>query len=181
MENSPQRCYVCKSTDLGIILRIAQQAGLGQVLMGANADDLGDYRPGLRAAAELSVRSPLAELKFSKPEVRRLARALGLGNWNYPSSPCLASRIPYGSPVTRDKLTRIAQGEAYLRAMNFALVRVRSDGPTARIEVGPEEIERLAGLSGLVAGYFKQLGFRYVTLDLEGYRTGSLNEVLKGK
>jgi uncharacterized protein len=169
---------VCKSTDLGIILRIAHQAGFGQVLMGANADDLGDYRPGLRAAAELQVRSPLAEVKLSKPEVRRLARALGLGNWNHPSSPCLASRIPYGTPVTRDKLARIAQGEAYLRAMNFGLVRVRSDGPTARIEVGAGDIERLAGMGGLVVGYFKQIGFRYVTLDLEGYRSGSLNEVL---
>ena len=181
VENSPQRCYVCKSTDLGIILRIAEQAGFGQVLMGANADDLGDYRPGLRAAAELQVRSPLAEVKMSKPEVRRLARALGLGNWNHPSSPCLASRIPYGTPVTRDKLARIAQGEAYLRAMNFNPVRVRSDGPTARIEVGAGEIERLAGLGGLVVGYFKQIGFQYVTLDLEGFRSGSLNEVLKRK
>jgi pyridinium-3,5-biscarboxylic acid mononucleotide sulfurtransferase len=179
VENSPNRCYVCKSTDLTIITEIAQKAGIQHVLLGANADDLSDYRPGLRAAAELSVLSPLAEAHLNKREIRTLARQLGLGNWNHPSSPCLASRIPYGVPVTYEKLEQVSQGEAYLHALNFEIVRVRNTGPTAKIEVLPGEIERLIQLRELVTGYFKQIGFKYVTLDLEGYRTGSLNEVLE--
>ena len=181
VENSPNRCYVCKSTDLTIITEIAQKAGIQHVLLGANADDLSDYRPGLRAAAELSVLSPLAEARLNKREIRTLARQLGLGNWNHPSSPCLASRIPYGIPVTYEKLEQVAQGEAYLHALNFEIVRVRNTGPTAKIEVLPGEIERLISMRELVTGYFKQIGFKYVTVDLEGYRTGSLNEVLNPK
>lgn len=179
VENSPNRCYVCKSTDLTIITEIAQKAGIQHVLLGANADDLSDYRPGLRAAAELSVLSPLAEAHLNKREIRILARQLGLGNWNHPSSPCLASRIPYGIPVTFEKLEQVAQGEAYLHALNFEIVRVRNTGPTAKIEVLPGEIERLISMRELVTGYFKQIGFKYVSVDLEGYRTGSLNEVLE--
>ena len=178
VENSPNRCYVCKSTDLTIITEIAEKAGIQHVLLGANLDDMGDYRPGLRAAAELSVLSPLAEAHLAKREIRILARELGLGNWNHPSSPCLASRIPYGIPVTFEKLEQVAQGEAYLHALNFEIVRVRNTGPTAKIEVLPGEIERLIRVRELVSGYFKQIGFKYVTVDLEGYRTGSLNEVL---
>ena len=178
VENSPRRCYVCKSTDLSMINAIASQAGFAAVLMGANADDLNDYRPGLKAADEQHVLSPLAAVGLRKREVRLLAKALGLGNWNHPSSPCLASRIPYGTPVTREKLEQVARGEAYLRALNFGVVRVRNSGPTARIEVLPEDIARLVNLRDMVAAYFKQIGFQYVTLDLEGYRSGSLNEVL---
>lgn len=181
VDNSPDRCYVCKSVDLGIITEMAQKAGIRHVLMGANADDLGDYRPGLRAAAELSVVSPLAEVGLTKKEVRTLARELGLGNWNHPSSPCLASRIPYGIKVTRDKLEQIAQGEAYLRALNFDVVRVRNNGILARIEVLPDEIGRLMTLREEIVAYFKQIGFQYVTVDLEGFRSGSLNEALKRK
>lgn len=181
VENAPNRCYVCKSVDLGIISEIASKAGIQHVLMGANADDLGDYRPGLRAAKELGVRSPLAELGFTKKDVRALAKSLGLGNWNHPSSPCLASRIPYGTPVTREKLEQVAAGEAYLRALNFPVVRVRNTGPLARIEVPTAEIERLIGLRETVTAYFKQIGFQYVTVDLEGFRSGSLNEVLRKK
>jgi pyridinium-3,5-biscarboxylic acid mononucleotide sulfurtransferase len=179
VENNPNRCYVCKSTDLGIITSLAQQANFAYVLLGANADDLGDYRPGLRAARELNVVSPLAEVGLTKKEVRQLSRELGLGNWNYPSSPCLASRIPYGVPVTREKLAQIAQGESYLRALNFVVVRVRNNGTTAKIEVPAEDIARLVELREMIVGYFKQIGFQYVTIDLEGYRSGSLNEVLK--
>jgi pyridinium-3,5-biscarboxylic acid mononucleotide sulfurtransferase len=176
--NNPDRCYVCKSVDLGMINDIALKAGIRHVLLGANADDLGDYRPGLRAAAELNVISPLAEAGLTKKEVRILSRELGLGNWNHPSSPCLASRIPYGIQVTREKLEQIAQAEAYLHALNFQIVRVRNTGPTARIEVAPREIERLVSLRETIVAYFKQVGFEYVTLDLEGYRMGSLNKVL---
>lgn len=179
VENTPNRCYICKSTDLGIISEIAQQAGIPYVLLGANADDLGDYRPGLKAAKELGVISPLAEVGLTKKEVRALSKALGLGNWNHPASPCLASRIPYGSEVTREKLEQVAAGEAYLRALNFEIVRVRNMDSTARIEVPPAEIMRLVGLRETVAAYFKQIGFKYVTVDLEGFRSGSLNEVLK--
>jgi pyridinium-3,5-biscarboxylic acid mononucleotide sulfurtransferase len=176
--NNPDRCYVCKSTDLEMIVQIAQKTGIAHVLLGANRDDLGEYRPGLQAAAELEVISPLAEVNLSKKEVRILARELGLGNWNHPSSPCLASRIPYGTPVTQEKLKQVAQGEAYLQALNFSVVRVRNTGPTARIEVLPQDIERLVQLREMIAGYFKQIGFKYVVVDLEGYRSGSLNEVL---
>jgi pyridinium-3,5-biscarboxylic acid mononucleotide sulfurtransferase len=178
VENTPNRCYECKSTDLGMITRIAQTGSFAHVLLGANADDLGDYRPGLRAAAELQVLSPLAEVGLTKKEIRTLSRELGLKNWNFPSSPCLASRIPYGTPVTHEKLEQIALGEAYLHALNFEIVRVRNTGPTAKIEVLPGDIERLVRVREMVADYFKQIGFKYVTLDLEGYRTGSLNEVL---
>jgi pyridinium-3,5-biscarboxylic acid mononucleotide sulfurtransferase len=181
VKNGPDRCYVCKTVDLGIISEIAQKAGIEHVLMGANADDLGDYRPGLRAAKELQVLSPLAEIGFNKKEIRSLARSLGLGNWNHPSSPCLASRIPYGSKVTREKLEQVAAGEAYLRALNFPIVRVRNNELTARIEVAGEDIARLISLREEVAAYFKQIGFRYITVDLEGFRSGSLNEVLKTK
>jgi pyridinium-3,5-biscarboxylic acid mononucleotide sulfurtransferase len=178
VENNPNRCYVCKSVDLGIISDMAKQAGIRHVLMGANHDDLGDYRPGLRAAGELNVLSPLAEVGLSKPEVRVLSRELGLANWNHPSSPCLASRIPYGTQVTREKLEQIALGEAYLRALNFEVVRVRNNGVTARIEVLPEQLGRLVGLRESIVAYFRQIGFQYVTIDLEGFRSGSLNEVL---
>lgn len=180
VENTPNRCYVCKTVDLGIITRIAQQAGIRAVLLGANADDQHDYRPGLRAARELNTLSPLAEVGLAKAEIRQLSKELGLGNWNHPSSPCLASRIPYGITVTREKLEQIAAGEAYLRALNFEVVRVRNTGPTAKIEVPPADIQRLVEARVAVVAYFKQIGFQYVTLDLEGYRTGSLNEVLKG-
>jgi len=178
VENSPNRCYVCKSVDLDIITRIAQKANIPYVLLGANAEDLGDYRPGLRAAQELGVISPLAEVGLMKQEVRALSRALGLANWNFPASPCLASRIPYGSPVTREKLEQVAAGEAYLHALNFEIVRVRNLDASARIEVMPQELSRLIDLRETVTAYFKQIGFHYVTLDLEGFRSGSLNEVL---
>jgi uncharacterized protein len=181
VKNNPDRCYVCKTVDLGIITEIAQKAGIEHVLMGANVDDLGDYRPGLRAAKELNVSSPLAEAGLNKKEIRTIARELGLGNWNHPSSPCLASRIPYGSKVTREKLEQVAAGEAYLRALNFPVVRVRNNDLLARIEVPGEDIARLISLREEVAGYFKQIGFRYITVDLEGFRSGSLNEVLKAK
>jgi pyridinium-3,5-biscarboxylic acid mononucleotide sulfurtransferase len=179
VDNSPNRCYVCKSTDLGLISDIARKAGIRAVLMGANVDDLSDYRPGLRAAKELEVLSPLAECGFKKSDVRALSRSLGLANWNYPSSPCLASRIPYGVKVTREKLAQVAAGEAYLRALNFPVVRVRNSGPLARIEVPGEHIDQLVALRQEISAYFKSLGFQYVTLDLEGFRSGSLNEVLQ--
>lgn len=177
VENTPNRCYVCKSVDLGMITQIAQKSGFQHVLLGANADDLGDYRPGLKAAAELKVLSPLAEVGLTKPEIRTLSRELGLGNWNHPSSPCLASRIPYGLPVTYQKLDQIARGEAYLHALNFEIVRVRNLGQIAKIEVLPGNIERLQSLREMVTAFFLQIGFTDLEIDLKGYRSGSLNEV----
>lgn len=178
VENSSNRCYVCKSTDLGIITDIAKKAGIKYVLMGANSDELKDYRPGLRAAHELGVLSPLADAGLTKKEIRVLSRELGLANWNHPSSPCLASRLPYGVQVTREKLEQVALGEAYLRALGFMVVRVRNNGHTARIEVEQNELIRIIKLHEIIVDYFKQIGFQYVTLDLEGFRSGSLNEVL---
>lgn len=178
VENSPNRCYVCKSVDLSIISQLAAKAGIRKVLMGANVDDLGDYRPGLRAAKELDVTSPLAEAGLTKKDIRILAKALGLPNWNHPSSPCLASRIPYGTSVTRERLEQVAAGEAYLKALNFPIVRVRNNDLLARIEVPKEDIPRLAELHEQVSSYFRQIGFRYITVDLDGFRSGSLNEVL---
>lgn len=177
-KNSPDRCYVCKTVDLGIISEIAAKAGIDHVLMGANVDDLGDYRPGLRAAKEKNILSPLAEVGLTKREIRLIARELGLGNWNHPSSPCLASRIPYGSRVTRQKLEQVAAGESYLHALNFPVARVRNNELLARIEVPAEDIARLVSLREEVAAYFRQIGFRYITVDLEGFRSGSLNEAL---
>lgn len=178
VENSSNRCYVCKSTDLGIISEIAKKTGIDHVLMGANSDDLKDYRPGLRAAHELGVLSPLAEVGLTKKEIRLLSRELGLSNWNHPSSPCLASRLPYGVQVTREKLEQVALGEAYLRALGFMVVRVRNNGHTARIEVEQQDLIRIIKLHDIIVDYFKQIGFQYVTIDLEGFRSGSLNEVL---
>ena len=176
--NPPDRCYVCKLARFRLLRELAAAEGCGALVEGSNADDLTDYRPGRRAVAETSTVSPLVELGFGKDEIRGLARALGLGVWDRPSAPCLATRFPYGSPVTRDGLAQIAGGERYLHELGFRTVRVRHDGHVARIEVAPEDIERLAALREPVSSRLRSLGFRYVTLDLMGYRRGSLNEVL---
>jgi len=176
--NPPDRCYVCKLARFRLLRELAAAEGFGALVEGSNADDLTDYRPGRRAVAETSTVSPLVELGFGKAEIRALARALGLGVWDRPSAPCLATRFPYGSPVTRDGLAQIAGGERYLHELGFRTVRVRHDGQVARIEVAPEDIERLAALREPVSSRLRSLGFRYVTLDLMGYRRGSLNEVL---
>ena len=176
--NPPDRCYVCKLARFRLLRELAAAEGFLALVEGSNADDLDDYRPGRRAVAETSTVSPLVELGFGKAEIRALARALGLGVWDRPSAPCLATRFPYGSPVTRDGLAQIAGGERYLHELGFRTVRVRHHGQVARIEVAPEEIERLVALRESVSGRLRSFGFRYVTVDLVGYRRGSLNEVL---
>ena len=176
--NPADRCYFCKQVMLGLVRKYAVQNGYKAVLEGQNADDQLDYRPGRKAVLENGAISPLAQAGFSKAQIRQLARALGLPIWDRPSSPCLASRVPYGTPITRQALQQIAQGEAFLHARGFLAVRVRYHTDLARIEVTPDQIEQLVALRGEVVAYFKQIGFHYVALDLQGYRQGSLNEVL---
>jgi len=177
--NPPERCYVCKLARFRLLQELAAKKGFAALVEGSNADDLGDYRPGRRAVAETGAASPLQELGFSKSEIRALAKALDLSVWDRPSAPCLATRFPYDSPVTREGLHQVAEGERYLHELGFQTVRVRHHGQLARLEVAPDEIERLATLHQSVSNYFKSLGFHYVAVDLTGYRLGSLNEVLK--
>lgn len=174
--NPPDRCYVCKLERLGALRKTALELGYSAIAEGSNADDSGDYRPGKRAVAELGVLSPLAEAGLGKPEIRALAKELGLPSWNRPSAPCLATRFPYGSPVTREGIEQIAAGENYLALRGYQPVRVRHYGSLARLEVAPEAIARLVAERETVAVYFKQLGYTHVAVDLTGYRSGSLNE-----
>lgn len=176
--NPPERCYICKRARFFLLRDMAVKEGYAELVEGSNADDLNDYRPGRRAVVETGTVSPLLELGFTKKEIRALAKALGLSVWDRPSAPCLATRFPYGSPVTREGLRQIAEGEGYLRGLGFTTVRVRHHGALARLEVAPGDIERLVSLRPSVTDYFKSLGFLYVSVDLDGYRTGSLNEVL---
>ncbi|HRI66273.1 MAG TPA: ATP-dependent sacrificial sulfur transferase LarE [Polyangium sp.] len=181
--NNPDRCFHCKSE----LYRIASQKrvewGLAAILNGVNQDDLGDYRPGIEAAKLAGVSSPLVELGFTKDDVRAGADALGLPIWNKPAAACLSSRIPYGTSVTRERLDQIGGFEAALKNLGFRQVRVRYHGELARIEVALEELSRATDVAMrdaiVIAG--KKHGFRYVTLDLGGYRMGSHNEVLVGK
>jgi uncharacterized protein len=176
--NPPDRCYVCKLARFSLLRRLADAEGLAALVEGSNADDLDDYRPGRRAVAEAGAVSPLQELGFRKNEIRALARALGLSVWDRPSAPCLATRFPYGSPITLEGLRQVAEGEAYLQKLGFRTVRVRRHGQMARIEVSQDEIERLVSLRESVAGRLQSLGFQQVTVDPAGYRRGSLNEAL---
>ena len=183
VQNSTDRCYFCKKELFEKIKQIADTEGIPVILDGSNADDLKDFRPGAKAAKEYSVRSPLQEAGFSKSDVRACARRLGLLAWDKPSLACLSSRIPYGTRITPAILQTIHAAEDYVRSLGFREVRVRHHGDTARIEVQRCDFERM--LTGdaagkLVAG-LKKLGYTYVCLDLEGYRTGSMNEGLKIK
>ncbi|MFQ6112055.1 MAG: ATP-dependent sacrificial sulfur transferase LarE [Nitrospinota bacterium] len=182
-ENPPERCYFCKGELFSKLKEIAQREGLPAVFDGTNFDDLSDHRPGRAAAEELGVRSPLQEVGLAKEEIRALSRRLGLPTWDKPAFACLSSRFPYGSAITREKLRAIDEAEEYLRALGFGQLRVRHHGDIARVELTPEEMERVfrEGLTPRVTEKLKSLGFTYVTLDLEGYRTGSMNEPLKGE
>lgn len=179
--NPINRCYYCKSELYRIAKAEAEARGFAYVLNGTNHDDLGDYRPGLDAASEAHVISPLVELGFTKQEVREGARLLGLRIWDKPATACLASRIPYGTEVTLSRLNQIGSAEAAIRALGFRQVRVRYHGEIARIEVSNQEIERAFHLRHEIVQACKQAGFTFVTLDLEGYRTGSHNELIKLK
>ncbi len=178
--NDPNRCYYCKGELFGTLAQIALDEGLAWVADGSNSDDLADYRPGRTAAAELGVRSPLCEAGLTKAEIRALSRERGLPTWDKPALACLSSRFPYGTPITMNVLERIAQAEEFLKGLGVRQVRVRHHGATARIEVEPESLPLLVseGIRGQVVARLKALGYTYVTLDLAGYRTGSMNEVL---
>ncbi|MCR4420626.1 MAG: ATP-dependent sacrificial sulfur transferase LarE [Clostridia bacterium] len=178
VQNSPQRCYYCKRWFLARLVEVAAALGAGGVLDGTNADDARDFRPGTEAAKELGVLSPLRELGWTKREIRAAARELGLAVWDRPSTACLASRFPYGERITPSKLLMVEQAEAFLEALGFSQVRVRHHASLARIEVGVEELPRAWEKRAEVTRRLKELGYSYVALDLEGYRSGSLNEVL---
>jgi pyridinium-3,5-biscarboxylic acid mononucleotide sulfurtransferase len=178
--NPVNRCYFCKSELHDTLKPLALKRGYPYVVDGVNADDLHDYRPGIQAAKERGARSPLAEVGITKAEVRELSKQLGLPWWDKPAQPCLSSRFPYGEEITIAKLQRVGRAERYLRNLGYKNLRVRSEGDTARIELLPEEIKEFVlttDLSAIVAE-FQSYGFLYVTLDLEGYRSGKLNQVL---
>jgi uncharacterized protein len=177
--NSPDRCYHCKAFRFDQLLRIAQQKGFTYVVDGCNYDDLGDHRPGIRAAQELGVRSPLVEAGLSKADIRNLSRKLGLPTWDKPSAACLASRIPYAMPITQEKLTQVDEAERFLHNLGIAQVRVRHHGDIARIEVEVESLPLLLENRSQVVERLHELGFSYVAVDLEGYRSGSMNETLE--
>lgn len=180
-KNPTNRCYFCKSTLYSDLARIADARGYACVVDGANADDEGDYRPGRKAARELGVLSPLSALGVGKAEVRGLARHLGLPTWNKPALACLSSRFPYGQEITPEKLAQVASAEEFLRSRGYRQVRVRHHGEIARLEVGPEELERAFAEREDLDAALKGAGFLYVALDLAGYRSGSLNAVLGRK
>lgn len=181
VRNEPDRCYHCKSELFGLLEKIAKEEGFAVVVDGANADDIGDYRPGSRAARERGVRSPLQELGFTKGDVRAGSRELGLPTADRPASACLASRVPYGTGISVEALRMIESAEAGLREMGFAVVRVRAHGDVARLEFGAQDILRAMepGLRKRIVDHVRACGFRYVAADLEGYRAGSLNEGLR--
>ena len=178
--NPVNRCYFCKSELHDTLKPLAIQRGYQYVVDGVNADDLSDYRPGIQAAKERGARSPLAEIGISKAEVRELSQLLGLPWWDKPAQPCLSSRFPYGEEITVGKLQRVGRAENYLRKLGLKNLRVRSDGDTARIELPPEQIKEFVLATDLPAlvSTLQNYGFIYVTLDLEGYRSGKLNQVL---
>ena len=178
VRNDRDRCYHCKTELYGRLLGLARRRGYDAVLSGANADDTGDWRPGLRAAAEHGVVHPLLEGGVGKEEVRALARRLGVPSADKPASPCLASRFAYGIRVTAEGLRRVDRAEEALRALGFEELRVRDHGELARIEVPVDEIPRAAGLRDRIGAELRRLGYTYVTLDLIGFRSGSGNEVL---
>lgn len=182
-KNAPDRCYYCKSELYRIAAKKRVDWGLAFVLNGTNLDDLGDYRPGLQAAREAEVRSPLCEASFDKADVRAGALAIGLGVWDKPAAACLSSRIPFGTSVTPERLGRIGGFEAALKEMGFRQVRVRFHDTVARIEIEAGEMARAAepGVRERIVAAGKEHGFQYVTLDLGGYRMGSHNEVLAGR
>ena len=176
--NPSQRCYYCKSELFCQVGKIASERGLAAMLSGANADDTGDFRPGLRAGEELGVRSPLLEAGLTKQQIRDASQAMGLSTWDKPAMACLASRVPYGQPITAERLSRIERSEYVLKDLGFAQCRVRDHENLARIEVPSELISAVAEQKDKIVAAIKQLGYSYVTLDLQGFRSGSMNEVL---
>ena len=176
--NVPDRCYWCKSELFRKIAKVAEAKGFPVLMDGTNHSDIGDYRPGLRALNELSIRSPLLEAGLEKDDIREVSREMDLPTWDRPAMACLGSRFPYGAVITEDALRQVEQAEEYLMDSGYRQVRVRHHGDMVRIEVAPEEMPHLVSESGSIVAKLKALGYRYVTLDLQGYRMGSMNETL---
>ncbi|GBC92040.1 NH(3)-dependent NAD(+) synthetase [bacterium HR15] len=177
--NRPDRCYHCKTELFTVLRRVADEEGIEWIADGSHVDDLGDYRPGMRAAQEFGVRSPLLEAGLRKAEIRELAHALGLPIWDKPSFACLSSRFPYGMPITRERLLQVDRAERFLRELGFRQVRVRHHQTIARIEVPPDDFPRLLQHAPAIVDHLKSLGYTYVALDLEGYRSGKMNDTLR--
>ena len=182
-QNPPNRCYLCKRALFAKIKQLAEERGLAYVVEGSNMDDNGDYRPGLQAIAELAIESPLRKANLRKAEIRELSKELGLPTWDKPSFACLASRFPYGEEISVEKLAMVERAEQFLLDRGFEQVRVRIHRDLARIEILPHDFARLIASDTReeVVNELKRYGFLYVAMDLQGYRTGSMNEALKGK
>jgi pyridinium-3,5-biscarboxylic acid mononucleotide sulfurtransferase len=176
--NPINRCYLCKTNLFEVCEARATALGISEIVDGLNLDDLHDFRPGMKAAAERRVRHPLVEAELSKAEIRELSRSLGLRTWDRPASPCLSSRFPYGTEITPEGLRKVAEGEKVLHALGFRVARVRYHGEVARIELEREQIARVfePEIRDIVERELKRIGFRFVTIDLKGFRSGSLNE-----
>jgi pyridinium-3,5-biscarboxylic acid mononucleotide sulfurtransferase len=177
-ENPVNRCYICKTNLFTICEAKADELGVEEIVDGLNLDDLGDYRPGIKAASERRVRHPLVEAEFTKAEIRELSRRLGLPTWDKPASPCLSSRFPYGITITPEGLEKVERGEQILHGLGFRVARVRYHGDVARIEVEASQIPVLLELREKIDEEFRRIGFRFATVDLRGFRSGSLNEGL---
>ena len=183
VRNNPDRCFHCKDELFSRLESVGRERGYQHIIYGVNADDLGDYRPGQNAARQHQVASPLADVGLTKAEIRELSRQAGLPTWDRPASACLSSRFPYGTPVTIENVKTVETGEERIKALGFRQFRVRFHGDVVRLEVAPDEMAKALTLemAKRFTEIFKGLGFKYVTLDLEGYRQGSLNEVLNLK
>jgi len=181
-DNPPDRCYICKKYLFSQVLGIAEVEGITCVMDATNADDTGDYRPGLRALEELEIRSPLMEAGLTKDEIRQLSKERDLPSWGKPAMACLATRVPYDEKITKEKLHQIDDAEEFLRSLGYGNCRVRHHGDLARIEVSPKRIGQLMkpDQRRQVTEHLKGLGFKYITVDIQGYRMGSLNEAIRG-
>lgn len=176
LANTPNRCFFCKKETYGKLTVYAQQHGFNTIVDGTNADDTGDYRPGRKAANEYHVRSPLMEAGFGKPEIRQLAKELGLPNWDKPAAACLSSRIPYGTSITLNSLSQVERAEAMLHNLGLRQLRVRHHGEVARIEAEPDDFGHLMEHRIEIVNNLKAIGYAYVSLDLAGFRSGSMND-----
>jgi uncharacterized protein len=179
--NTPLRCYFCKHEVYGELVEYGREHGFQFIVDGTNLDDIGDVRPGRKAAAEYGVRSPLIEAQFTKQNVRDLARALGIPNWDKPSAACLSSRIPHGTPVTIQLLSQVEQAEMVVRGLGIGQARVRHHGEIARLEVPPDDFEIVLAQREKIVEQLRAIGYTFVALDLVGYRMGSLNELIRAK
>ena len=178
--NNPDRCFFCKDELYTHLVRFAEEESFDSIVNGTNVDDLGDYRPGIEAAKQYGVRSPLVEAELTKDDIRALSRDMDLPTWDKPAQACLSSRIPYGTTVTVEALTKIAKAEQFLRSKGFKQLRVRHHETIARIEIEPSDFSAITSepLRSVINQEFKNIGYSYITLDLDGFRSGSLNEIL---